>query len=149
MLCKSPAWHRIPGVRAYQNLPGPGHEYPAPRIIGELARLGIRFSFDDFDTIKNLKQVSVQKLKIDQSFIRNLPHDPDGAVVVHATIAIGHQLGLRVVAEGLETEDQFVFLKDHGCDEGQGFYFHRPLPPDTMGDLLRSEASGQSDRVTG
>jgi EAL domain-containing protein (putative c-di-GMP-specific phosphodiesterase class I) len=119
-----------------------GDEKVAAKVIGQLARLGILFSIDDFGTgyssLKYLKQLSIQKLKIDQSFVRNLPHDPDDAIIVRATIALGHQLGLRVIAEGVETEDQLVFLREHGCDEGQGYFFHRPLPPEEMGALLES-----------
>jgi len=118
-------------------------EDAAAKVIGQLSRLGILFSIDDFGTgyssLKYLKQLSIQKLKIDQSFVRNLPYDPADAVIVRATIALGHQLGLRVIAEGVETDDQFVFLREHGCDEGQGYYFFRPLTSQAMGELLERE----------
>jgi diguanylate cyclase (GGDEF)-like protein/PAS domain S-box-containing protein len=118
-------------------------EDTAAKVIGQLARMGILISIDDFGTgyssLRYLKHLSIQKIKIDQSFVRNLPHDPDDAVIVRATIALGHQLGLRVIAEGVETDDQFIFLREHRCDEGQGYFFYRPLPPDAMGALLERE----------
>lgn len=116
-------------------------EQAAGRTIRELARHGVRFSIDDFGTgyssLKYLKQLAVQELKIDQSFVHNLPHDPDDAVIVRAMIALGHQLGLRVIAEGIETADQLAFLRAHQCDEGQGYYFAPPMTVEAMSELLK------------
>lgn len=126
-------------------------ESVAARVIGQLARLGVLFSIDDFGTgyssLKYLKQLAVQKLKIDQSFVRNLPFDPDDATIVRATIALGHQLGLRVIAEGIETADQCHFLAENGCDEGQGYYFFRPLDAQAMGAVLEAACQRPSEKV--
>jgi diguanylate cyclase (GGDEF)-like protein/PAS domain S-box-containing protein len=115
-------------------------EETAVRVMEELHGLGVLFSVDDFGTgyssLKHLKQLPVKKLKIDQSFVRHLPHDPDDAAIVRATIGLGHELGLRVIAEGVETAEQLAFLKEHRCDEAQGYYFSRPVPPETFEKLL-------------
>lgn len=118
-------------------------ETTAIRLMQELHGLGIHLSIDDFGTgytsLKYLKRLPVRGLKIDQSFVRNLPHDPDDAAIVRAIIGLAHELGLRVIAEGIETRDQFLFLRDLDCDEGQGYYFFRPQPPEAIPALLEKE----------
>jgi len=75
-------------------------------------------------------------LKIDQSFIRGLSHDSSDAALVGAIISLGKSLNLNVIAEGVETAQQLAFLKDHHCEEGQGYYFSKALPADRFAQLL-------------
>jgi diguanylate cyclase (GGDEF)-like protein len=108
-----------------------------PNLMG-LNRIGVNISIDDFGTgyssLNYLKRFPVQTLKIDQSFIRGVATDADDEAIVKAVIAMGHNLRLKVLAEGVETEDQLSFLRDSGCDEMQGFLFSEPLP---VGEIER------------
>ena len=94
--------------------------------------MGIRIAVDDFGTgyssISYLKQFPVGVLKIDKQFIKGLPHNPNDAAITSAVIALAHNLGLEVVAEGVETVEQIQFLSEHNCDLVQGYFFSRPLP---------------------
>jgi EAL domain-containing protein (putative c-di-GMP-specific phosphodiesterase class I) len=83
-----------------------------------------------------LKRFPVDRLKIDRSFVQHIAWDSDDAVIVRAIIALGHNLGLRVLAEGVETEQQIEFLRANGCDELQGYYFSKPVSAWQMGKLL-------------
>ena len=109
-------------------------------ILSRLHELGVQFSIDDFGTgyssLNYLRRFSVDKLKIDQSFVSDLETDDSGSAIVRAIISLGHSLGLKVVAEGVETKKQSDFLDLHGCDEYQGFLFHRPMPPAELAALL-------------
>jgi diguanylate cyclase (GGDEF)-like protein/PAS domain S-box-containing protein len=111
-------------------------------ILRDLKRLGVGLSIDDFGTgyssLSQLKRFPVDKLKIDQSFVRNLGSDPDDEAIVGAIIAIGHQMKLKVVAEGVETKHQLALVRAGGCDEVQGYYFSRPVPPDDFAQFVRS-----------
>jgi EAL domain-containing protein (putative c-di-GMP-specific phosphodiesterase class I) len=110
--------------------------YRAEQQMRLLHELGVNFVIDNFgiahSSMAYLKRFPVQKLKIDHSFIRDVLADPDDAAIVSAIIAMGHSLGLRVVAEGVETSEQSAFLRGTGCDEAQGFLFGRPVPHDEM-----------------
>ena len=110
-------------------------------LMRELAALGIRFSIDDFGTgysnLAYLKRMPLYELKIDKSFIRDTPDDPDGVALVRTILAMAAHLRLRVVAEGVETEAQARFLAEHGAPHMQGYLFARPLP---LGEVLEKLA---------
>ena len=84
-----------------------------------------------------LKQFPIDTLKIDRSFVRDLPDDTEDRAIAQAIINMGRALGMTIVAEGVETAAQESFLRAHGCDEMQGYLFSRPLPPEQLADLLR------------
>jgi diguanylate cyclase (GGDEF)-like protein len=109
--------------------------------LQELADLGVRSAIDDFGTgycgLRYLGSLPVASLKIDRSFIQGMT--PSAAAIVAATIAMGHSLGLTLIAEGVETEDQLRFLTDQGCDRVQGFLLGRPMPAEDLIGLMRSE----------
>ncbi len=108
----------------------------AVRLLGSLSELGVRLAIDDFGTgyssLSYLKQFKVDKLKVDQSFVRHLTEDSNDAVIARAIINLGHSLGLEVIAEGVETEAQYDYLKREGCDTVQGYLLARPESADTV-----------------
>jgi len=111
------------------------------RILKDLKAMGLRVAIDDFGTgyssLAYLKRFPLDVLKIDRSFIRDIPSDQDNSAIATAIIAMAHSLNLKVVAEGVETSEQLSFLKDQGCDEVQGFYYSRPLSEGDFLELLR------------
>jgi diguanylate cyclase len=115
--------------------------------LEQLSRMGVHISIDDFGTgyssLSYLKRFPLQTLKIDRSFIREITQDPDDAAIVSAIIALAHNLRLKVVAEGVETEQQLAFLKKLGGDEYQGFYRTKPLPAGEFEQLLGPMSAGQ------
>ena len=107
--------------------------------------LGVRIALDDFGTgyssLSHLKRFPIDTLKIDQSFVRDLATDADDASIVSAVIDMGKGLQIRVVAEGVETQEQLAFLRKRGCPEGQGYYFSRPVSAREFTQLLRRSAT--------
>jgi len=114
-------------------------------VLQKLHDMGVQLSIDDFGTgyssMAYLKRFPIDKLKIDQSFVRDIVTDEDDAAIVNATTALGHNLHMQVIAEGVETQEQLQFLKNNGCDEIQGYYFSRPVTADEFTELLRKETN--------
>ena len=110
--------------------------------LHELDSMGVEISIDDFGTgyssLSYLKRLPIDTLKIDRSFVQNIPHDADDAAIAQAILAMARSLGIVVVAEGVETIEQLAFLRHHGCDAMQGNYFSKPLPADELVKLLRN-----------
>ena len=113
----------------------------AQNTLESLHALGAELSIDDFGTgyssLAYLKQLPVDELKIDKSFVMNMEHDADNAKIVRSTIDLGHNLGLRVVAEGIESEQAWDLLSQMGCDSGQGYLMSRPIPANEFGAWSR------------
>jgi diguanylate cyclase (GGDEF)-like protein/PAS domain S-box-containing protein len=114
----------------------------AVKILRTIKALGVRLAIDDFGTgyssLAHLKRFPIDTLKVDRSFIREIPSDVEDRAIAEAIIAMGKTLSLTVVAEGVETPEQQAFLSERACDEMQGYYFSTPVPADDFATLLRS-----------
>lgn len=114
----------------------------AVATMEELERFGVQIAIDDFGTgyssLSALKTFPVARLKIDKSFINNLPSNDSDKAVASAVISLGQKLNLRVIAEGVETAEQVEFLRDNNCDEMQGYHFSKPIDADAIDKLMRA-----------
>ena len=115
------------------------------QILKELKTLGVSLAIDDFGTgyssLSRLKHFPIDTLKIDRSFVKDLPLNQDDGAIASAVIALGQSLNLRVIAEGTETKEQIRFLRDLGCDEVQGFVLSKPLPAEHIPQLVHTPPS--------
>jgi EAL domain-containing protein (putative c-di-GMP-specific phosphodiesterase class I) len=119
----------------------------AVRQLHAIKEMGVRLAIDDFGTgyssLAQLKRLPIDTLKVDRSFIREIPSDPDDKAITEAVIAMGKTLGVTVVAEGVETPEQHEFLSSRACNELQGFLYSKPCHPDALAELLRSKKSAR------
>jgi EAL domain-containing protein (putative c-di-GMP-specific phosphodiesterase class I) len=111
-------------------------------VLAALRQMGVQIAVDDFGTgfssLTFLTRVSVDELKVDRSFVMKMAESPEAAAIVRTTVDLGRELGLRVVAEGVETADQRAALAELGCTAAQGYHFFRPMPSDKIVAVLRS-----------
>ena len=116
----------------------------AVEALQRLRSIGVRLSVDDFGTgyssLSYVKRFPINRLKIDQSFVRGLGTDVSDTAIVQTILELGHLLQIKVIAEGIESEAQMTWLRQEGCEEGQGFYFSRPVPAPEFEELLRRQA---------
>jgi diguanylate cyclase (GGDEF)-like protein/PAS domain S-box-containing protein len=117
------------------------HPEEANKLLHALKEMGVRIAIDDFGTgyssLSYLQRFPVDRLKIDQSFVQDISADPNDAIIARAVISLGHSLGMGVIAEGVSSREQLAFLREHGCDEIQGFLFSRPLQIEALTQLHR------------
>jgi EAL domain-containing protein (putative c-di-GMP-specific phosphodiesterase class I) len=117
----------------------------AVELLHSMKNLGVKLSIDDFGTgyssLSYLSRFPIDVLKIDRSFVSDITRDANDAAIVDSIIALAHNLKLAVIAEGVETAEQLAYLRKHGCDEMQGYFFSRPLPADEFEQLLRAHTS--------
>ena len=122
------------------------HAESTASILKTLRARGVRLAVDDFGTgyssLSYLRKFPIDALKIDQSFVRQITSTPDETSIVTAVISMGRSLKLRVIAEGVETREELAFLQAHQCDEAQGYYFSRPVPPPAVRQVAPTSMSG-------
>jgi len=113
----------------------------ATATMRQLRTMGVQLSIDDFgmgySSLNALKSFPVARLKLDQSFVREIPNNRSDNAIAITVISLGHELNLRVIAEGVENVSQLRFLRENGCDEAQGYYFSKPLRPEDIEKILR------------
>jgi diguanylate cyclase (GGDEF)-like protein/PAS domain S-box-containing protein len=124
------------------------HAGSTEAILKTLRSKGVHLAVDDFGTgyssLSYLRKFPIDAIKIDQSFVRQITTAPDQTTIVTAVISMGRSLNLRVIAEGVETQEELTFLQAHHCDEAQGYYFSRPVLPQQFADLLRTQCARSS-----
>ena len=117
----------------------------AIKTLNALSDMGIRLAIDDFGTgyssLSTLKRFPIDTIKVDRSFIRDLPGEPEDRALTEAIIAMGRTLSMNVIAEGVETKAQSDYLRGQACDEFQGFYFKKAIPPDELAEFLQAPAA--------
>jgi EAL domain-containing protein (putative c-di-GMP-specific phosphodiesterase class I) len=122
------------------------------RTLGQIRELGVTFSIDDFGTgyssFAYLNKLPVSCIKIDKSFVQNMEKDRDNSVIVKSIIDLGHNLGLKVIAEGIESAESKSLLQVFLCDEGQGYHFCRPVTADTMTQFLLAPPESVTNRIS-
>ncbi len=123
----------------------------ATHILQSLKKLGVQLAIDDFGTgyssLSRLRQLPLDRLKIDKAFVREVNSQPDDAAIATAVIAMAESMGLRVIAEGVESEAQLRFLKSKHCDEVQGYYLSRPLPVGEVATMLHRHQNAMVDQT--
>jgi EAL domain-containing protein (putative c-di-GMP-specific phosphodiesterase class I) len=115
--------------------------------LNDFKGMGIRVSVDDFGTgyssLNYLKRFPLDSLKVDRTFVKDIPDNEDDVTITSAIITLAQSLGLGVIAEGVETESQLEFLERSGCEMAQGYYFSRPLPAEQLMPMLRHRDDGK------
>ncbi len=145
ILCLQEKWRPPPGTLVMEVTESAvmGDLKYVSGMLSELSSQGVQFSIDDFGTgyssLSHLKRLPVNELKIDKSFVMEMDSDADDAIIVRSTVDLAHNMGLRVVAEGVETAETLDALKDLGCDQAQGYFIARPAPPEELITFLESQ----------
>jgi diguanylate cyclase (GGDEF)-like protein/PAS domain S-box-containing protein len=138
-------WGVAPGRLTLELTEGALIGAAAPAVLSRLHRMGVLLSIDDFgigySSLAYLQRLPVNEIKIDRSFVMNLESASDDAIIVRSTIELAHNLGLRVVAEGVEGESAAKILLEYACDGAQGYYFGRPAAAEDLAELLRSSVT--------
>ena len=120
----------------------------AIRILTAIKALGVRLAIDDFgvgySSLAQIKRFPIDTLKVDSSFIRDIPHNREDRAITEAIIAMGRTLSLTVIAEGVETKEQEAFLRDHNCDQSQGYYFSKPISSDDFVSFMKAQAASEN-----
>jgi EAL domain-containing protein (putative c-di-GMP-specific phosphodiesterase class I) len=116
----------------------------AAKVLTDIKSLGVRLAIDDFgvgySSLAQIKRFPIDTIKIDRSFIRDIPQDAEDNAITETIIAMGKTLSLTVVAEGVETAEQLKFLRERGCDQMQGYYFNKPMAAGEFAGLVRKHA---------
>jgi len=117
----------------------------AQQILYQLKAMGVTLAIDDFGTgyssLSYLRTFPIDRLKIDKSFIQRITNHPDDAAITKAIIVMGHTIGIKIVAEGVEQKDEMIYLQDNNCDEVQGFYFSHPIKPEALIDIISNQTA--------
>jgi diguanylate cyclase len=118
--------------------------------LKKLSNLGVKWAVDDFGTgyssLSRLKNLPISILKIDKSFVKDIPIDQDDSMIVQSVIALGKSLNLSVIAEGVETKEQLDFLRDNNCAKAQGFHLSTPLSEIEMTNILKEIANQKTNK---